>query len=702
MRHVFVFITLLALSAFSFGANAQTDSTGTAQTDSVRALDEVSVTASHMIKVKNGLIVLPPANIKRHSRDGNSLLHRLMIPTLRYGNVVTNSLGEPVKYFIDSIPASESQVQGLRGKDVLRVEVLDNPTNACFEGARAVVNYVTHKWVYGGYTTLTAMQGLPRPEGRYELYSKLTMGRSTIELSGYDRWHRYKGSESVTTETLRFPPEIGTLLRTSSTKIGKMKGNYYKAGLKWTYRISDASLLSLDAGFGGEKQPEQESTGTVSYDRPGYESLSSIDRTKSSSNYPSVSARYQHNFKSGAYLSAVLNYGSSFNTSDRHYTLSGTDTRDVTDNVKERNHSYSGTAIFSNPLRKGKDRLTLSLAGGQTFYRSDYTGSANMHSAMNEDRFSADASYYRALSDSWNGEITLTGTLNHNKILGDTAVTVFLPMIRLSANGSLGPKSRLGFNGSIYRNSNTASSYNPVRRQLTEIFGTAGNPEVGNTMTYSLGMSYTLMASKSVSINASANYSYQHNTFMSTYLPYEGVMYKTDNTMGNLTSFSSSVSSQISLLKGFLYIMPTLSLSHTHLNGTSRINVWYFSPNTWVTWYPNYDWSISIIAGQNVGRQYEGSGAWYRSRPKFDLTISTSYVKGNWFIDLMLANLMNKKWRTNAYMHSEYVDRHTYTIMGMSNGITAQLTVSYSFDYGKRVNRGNRYNPNAQSISNVR
>lgn len=120
-----------------------------------------------------------------------------------------------------------------------------------------------------------------------------------------------------------------------------------------------------------------------------------------------------------------------------------------------------------------------------------------------------------------------------------------------------------------------------------------------------------------------------------------------------------------------------------------------------VIWYPNYDWMLSVSATlPTIGRRYMGSGVWYRSRPSMDLNVTASYVTGNWNFELMLDNILNKDRRSNSYTETEYVDRHTYSVS--KGGFSARLTVSYSFDYGKRVDRGNRYSSEAGSISNVR
>ncbi|MCM1483586.1 MAG: hypothetical protein NC043_04560 [Muribaculaceae bacterium] len=362
---------LFLISIAIIPAFAVNDSTMTAPADTVRTLGEVVVKASNIKRVKNGLSVVPNTREKRSATDGTDLLQRMMIPTIIVDGVrVTNTAGQAVKFFIDSIPATDRQVAGLRGRDVKRVEVLENPADPRFEGARAVVNYITVKWEYGGYTNLTATQKLPQPEGVYDVYSKFTKGKSTIDFNGIGRWYKYNGGQTWVTDKLYFPEakESGKdyYTRESYSKEGKLKGSTYGLGMSWQYLFSQSSWIVVNSGLANENNPGRRSTGTVSYDMPGQQDMASLQIRKSRYAKPYASATYTNLFKSGAYMSAYMKYDGTFSRVANDFTLTGSEITDrYMNNVRERNNKYALGASFSLPLRGGRDHLAMRLAGGR-------------------------------------------------------------------------------------------------------------------------------------------------------------------------------------------------------------------------------------------------------------------------------------------------------------------------------------------------
>lgn len=81
MRILYLLTFVLLSSAKLFASNP--DSTSVMAADTVRALDEVVVSAKNIRIIKNGISVVPTAREKRSALGGEDLLRRMMIPTLR-------------------------------------------------------------------------------------------------------------------------------------------------------------------------------------------------------------------------------------------------------------------------------------------------------------------------------------------------------------------------------------------------------------------------------------------------------------------------------------------------------------------------------------------------------------------------------------------------------------------------------------------
>lgn len=123
--------------------------------DSVKSneLKEVVVEADRMYMTVNKASYSPTKQQRNASANGTMLLQHLAIPQLNVDAIkgtVTMNTGEQVAFFIDGVPASESDVADINTRDVIRVEILDYPTDPKFRNASHVVNFVMLKYEYGG------------------------------------------------------------------------------------------------------------------------------------------------------------------------------------------------------------------------------------------------------------------------------------------------------------------------------------------------------------------------------------------------------------------------------------------------------------------------------------------------------------------------------------------------------------------------
>lgn len=163
-----------------------------AQQDSVpvRNLEEVVVEGENQTASAKGLSFSPTKTQKETSQNGYDLLYRLAIPGLAVdpinGSVGAIS-GKPVSVFINSLPASQQDIVGMRLTDVIRVEYLEYPQDARFGGAQSVINYIVREYEYGGYTNLSGQGSfLAGRSANAWAYSKMAYKRMTYDL--YTGW----------------------------------------------------------------------------------------------------------------------------------------------------------------------------------------------------------------------------------------------------------------------------------------------------------------------------------------------------------------------------------------------------------------------------------------------------------------------------------------------------------------------------------
>lgn len=133
------------------------------------ALGQVTVEADNSYLYSDKSVYLPTAKQKNAAQTAQDLIARMAIPQLRIGNETKTTTGQPVDFFIDFIPASAAEMEGIRTEDVKLIEYYDYPSDPRFQGKPHVINIIMQRYEYGGYA-----------KGIY--YDNFTISR---QLNGY-------------------------------------------------------------------------------------------------------------------------------------------------------------------------------------------------------------------------------------------------------------------------------------------------------------------------------------------------------------------------------------------------------------------------------------------------------------------------------------------------------------------------------------
>ncbi len=114
--------------------------------DSIKTqeLNEVVVEAQLQSTSATVSTYLPTKRQRNAAQNGPELLNHMAIPQLGIvsGYNVTTNAGQKVDLYIDYVPASEQDLNGMRMADVKKVEYYDFPTDPRFQGSQHVVNFV--------------------------------------------------------------------------------------------------------------------------------------------------------------------------------------------------------------------------------------------------------------------------------------------------------------------------------------------------------------------------------------------------------------------------------------------------------------------------------------------------------------------------------------------------------------------------------
>ena len=177
-----ILISVLAFTPlFAMGQSAEPDSIKTQQ------LDEVVVEARNQRLGAEVSTYIPTSKQKNASQTATDLLNRMAIPQIKISanDDITDLAGKSIDVFIDFLPASKEDLQGMRLQDVKKVEYYDFPSDPRFQGKAHVVNFVMQKYEYGGYVKAFGWENTSNA-GQVSLYSKLQYKRMTFDIAtGY-------------------------------------------------------------------------------------------------------------------------------------------------------------------------------------------------------------------------------------------------------------------------------------------------------------------------------------------------------------------------------------------------------------------------------------------------------------------------------------------------------------------------------------
>jgi len=124
-------------------------------------LEDVRVTANHVINQMDQQIVLPTKAQIESANNRFALLRNLQLPRLTI-NPMNNSIklagGENIQLRINGIEVSKSEIIALNPKDILKVEYIDNPRLRS-NNVWTVINFVTQRNASGGNISLDTSNG---------------------------------------------------------------------------------------------------------------------------------------------------------------------------------------------------------------------------------------------------------------------------------------------------------------------------------------------------------------------------------------------------------------------------------------------------------------------------------------------------------------------------------------------------------------
>ncbi len=692
MKHIILFSSILLLGGFASAAGLPTDSLST-DTTAVQ-LDEVVVQGRTQKVVKYGVEYTPGKDIKRHSQSATKLLDAMQIPQLSVdplAQTVKTLSGKDVSMFIDYVPATDKDLQGMRVEDVLRVEVLEYPQDPRFQSAQHVVNFIMHKYEWGGYTKLGARGWFlnPNAAGAADVYSKFVRKRWTFDatLGGYVSYSDQNGGHRA--ELYRDIDFHGQ----HYSELGRYTDidDYYNhnndqwTSLRASYS-SDSVYIQHTVGFSRSAVPGEMTRSTLSFSDPVLgDGLTSVSRSNNQELTPWIQAYYWFQLPHGNSITAFWNFMHTWRKRHSSYLAGNLD--HILNANRERTYSPNAQLYYSKNFGHGNTFRT-ALMTYNTIYHTDYYGSYQGRQSL----LSSENMLFLEYMQNWGFGLNLYSRVGMSYVIGringHTNQKQWNPRLGVQVQYKFNDRHNASIEGWWGNNHPQASTSNTAIVQSNELLWLQGNPGLRNTIFKQATASYNFIPNNQYSFSASAEYegSGHKQAYEYFVVPgYDGVVRRTVNS-GNGHRYSGYVSASGNFFDGKLRLKLTGEANRIVLTGIDAQRCNWLMGQIRATYYVgNFEISGRYMTPQKQLSAWSG-GTVTRYPSIYEFAVS--YNVGSLKLTADITQAFNHGTRKREqYVGSPHYAERSWWSGQFDRGVF--LSASYTFSYGKKVRMGN-------------
>lgn len=681
MKQVLTFIIVLLCAICAL---AQTETQDSIKTEN---LGEVVVEAKMQRTSSNVSTYIPMVRQKNAASDAIALLSQMAIPQIDVdpiSRVVKTASGKGVSVFIDFLPATSQDLQGMRTQDVKKVEYYMHPTDPRFQGEQYVINFIMQKYEWGGYTKMTADKwfGVNRSEG--EVYSKMAYKSMIFDLYADEIYltNRHNGVSS--TETFRFDDLYGkgpqTVQRTSETNSSLYRNNSNDFALRAMYN-SNKVRISNRLSYSLTNVPHDDAVNSLFYSSDLFPASSSTSLTSSHNWALSYNGNYFVRLSPKFSFEAVATYTYGKNKSNSSYSAG--ESLSIINNASEDVHNLLVNPRLYWKLNK-RNTFIFYLATIQNWNFIDYYGNSPSHQKYNVGGYSA-GWHYNLNLDKWNigGEFGWVWERNH---ISDTRMNNNFPRVIAYATFSPNDNHQFEVNWRYSKDVPDASQKSPNMLQQDELMWYQGTPTLSDFSNNNGGLTYTWLPNNKWQLSADGFIYMLGNRCVTIYSPTapEGTMLRKYVNDGDYRSGMLGISATAKLFGGRLVakVRPQYWLRKTtgayantknELTCTAQCSYYFGKFYLW-GWYmtPSH-------------YQEEQSGIVERTPAKYQVQLG--WGDKGWNIRAGVYNFLRTSWEESRQTLSS--EHYSFDRKQFSTAQHWRLTfaVSYTFSYGKKVDR---------------
>ncbi|WP_289157980.1 hypothetical protein [uncultured Muribaculum sp.] len=650
-------------------------------------LKAVTVTGEQILTYSDRTVYRPTQRQKSTPMDAIDLLRRMAIPQINikvFDNSVETTDGRPVAIFIDYTRATEEELKGLRAGDVRRVEFSYSPSDPRFMGETNVVNFILQSYRYGGYTKLMASEsfftGLLSDAS---VYSKFKYKSMTYDLFVASRNTNNHHTGSSGTSSYLLSPEAGKtewVDRTQTTTGSHYVENTLPVTFRATYDSENFQAKNTLA-FTYTDKPNDDNEGTVDFTpelfTPSTYATEKSSDVKSVGYYGSFFFSFPRRYKLTVYPSASYTH----NIQNSHYTA---DETVILNNAREKATNLNLDASLMKDLGKNHN-LYLSGFGGRTEYRVNYTGDYPAYDRLMT-VFAGGTVKYGYYTNNFSADARIGVRYQKNRINASVEEELY-PFGSVNVGWSPNRRHSINFYINYSKEPIPDNGKSPNVLRENEVLYYRGNPNLSYSKMLSTSLNYNWSAMPWLRVSPYIRFLGLLDRWTPVYSPYDdgrAILRSYENNGDHLWTtlgisatasfFDGNLQFQLMTLQDFYRATGTLPVTYNpfilissvqYYMGNFYFSGYFNSPLT--SLWSNYD---TII------------------KTRSSLKLEAGWSKSDLNVRLTIANPFRTSWdySTTKCRYEYYKDRMVN--YDTRTHFSLQLSLAYTFGYGKKVNHG--------------
>ena len=664
-------------------------------------LQSIKVAADEAAFYSDKSVYRPTQRQKNASQTATDLLARMAIPQLdvRLGSSSVSTVsGQPVAIYIDYVPANSDELKMMRMSDVRSVEYFENPMDPRFQGNRNVVNFIMVKYEYGGYVKALANEKFIANTGFMQGNARFVRKKMTYDIMGYGYYIHNDHVGIDQTETFRFPQEDGNMVdfrRESLTEASKYRKQNYQTSLRALYS-GDKVTANNQFSLGMENTPHNDITGSVIYSdnllRKSNYNSTSISKEK----YLNYNGYYFFNLPKSNTVTASLEYQYSHTNQSSLYLES--DNRHIYNAANDNTHNCNVIITYNKTFSK-KNSIRAFTRGLFEHNRTDYSGSVNVidYSITRYGQIGASYNFKTSrISGSCGfGWCWIATKLNEKKSFAD------FPYVDASIRFVPNNKNSLDaiFHYSVWPPSSNYKSENII--QVSPFLFHTGNPMLKSYRCYDIGIHYNIVPNRKFWMSVFGISTLWDNRAAFVYVPTEnGIIRTIQQPIGSFRNIGYGIQASTSQLDGRLYFSGRIQHSFIHNDIPFNSDKSFLNYNLQALYYlGNFNFVITYQSVNYTSAYDSTSGIWGKGKDNF--IIQAGWGDASWNLLIAIQNFQRWNWKTShETLNTEYYSFNKYNSGALSHALV-QVSATYTFGYGKKINRDNDINKHSGASSGI-